>query len=196
MLRLASAGTLGRGLLDSVSSSDTDMSLSVSLDKAQTGGGTYLWIIGRSVGSMFYSARMRFMSDGQVNVALLRGGTYLASTNVSGLLTPGEPMSVRLQVVGTSPTDLCVKVWPKGDTEPSDWVLQASDSDAGMQSAGSVGVQAYLSGSATNAPVTLSVDDLSARSSVAVPNRAPTAAFTSGVTDLSVAVDARYVVGS
>jgi hypothetical protein len=55
-------------------------------------------------------------------------------------------------------------VWLDGTAEPGTWLLQATDTTAALQAAGSVGVWAYLSASSTNAPVTLSVDDL-----VAVP---------------------------
>jgi hypothetical protein len=56
-----------------------------------------------------------------------------------------------------------LKVWPSGTAEPSAWQRTATDSSAGLQAAGAVGLTTYLSGSATNAPVVLRMDDLSAR---------------------------------
>jgi hypothetical protein len=61
---------------------------------------------------------------------------------------------MRVLVTGTSPTTVQAKVWPTGTTEPATWQAAATDSTAGLQAAGSVGVQAYLSGSATATLVT------------------------------------------
>jgi hypothetical protein len=80
-----------------------------------------------------------------------------------GTFTPGAVIHVRMQVFGTSPTTVRSKVWLNSASEPSGWTVSATDSYAGLQTAGAVGLRAYLSGSATNAPVTLSVLDLDAR---------------------------------
>jgi hypothetical protein len=70
-----------------------------------------------------------------------------------------------MQVVGASPTSLRFKAWPTGTAEPAAWQLTTTDSTTGLQAAGSVGFWTYLSGSATNAPVVVSLDDLTARRS-------------------------------
>ena len=46
--------------------------------------------------------------------------------------------------------------------EPLGWTVQATDTYAGLQAPGGIGVIGYLSGSATNAPQNLSVQELSA----------------------------------
>jgi hypothetical protein len=82
---------------------------------------------------------------------------------VSGLTyAAGTVLRMRVQVVGTSPTVLQAKVWADGTTEPAAWQVTGTDSTAGLQAAGSVGVRTYLSGSATNAPITLTLDDFTA----------------------------------
>ncbi|MBN1098038.1 hypothetical protein JKP76_19675 [Blastococcus sp. TML/C7B] len=70
---------------------------------------------------------------------------------------------MRLQVVGTAPTTVRVKVWPAGSAEPTEWQRTATDSTAALQAPGGVGLTTYLSGSATNAPVALRMDDLAVR---------------------------------
>ena len=70
---------------------------------------------------------------------------------------------MRLQVTGTNPTTIRLKVWPAGATEPTAWQTTATDSTAALQGAGAIGLSGYLSGSVTNAPVVLRLDDLSAR---------------------------------
>jgi hypothetical protein len=72
-------------------------------------------------------------------------------------------LNVRLQVTGTSPTTLRLKVWPATAAEPAAWQLTGTDSAAGLQVAGAVGVTAYLSSGATNAPIVLRMSGLSAR---------------------------------
>jgi hypothetical protein len=88
--------------------------------------------------------------------------TTIATLNtVPGLtLTGGETVEVRFQMQGTSPTQLRAKVWLAGQSEPSTWQLTGSDSTAALQGAGGVGFVTYLSGSSTNAPHTLSFDNL------------------------------------
>jgi hypothetical protein len=67
---------------------------------------------------------------------------------------------VRVQAFGTSPTTFRAKVWKVGTPEPADWTASVTDSSAALQTAGHIGVGTYLSGSATNAPVTASFDDI------------------------------------
>jgi hypothetical protein len=50
-------------------------------------------------------------------------------------------------------------VWRDGATEPAAWLLTTTDSTATLQAAGSTALIAYLSGSATNTPVTVRFDD-------------------------------------
>jgi PKD repeat protein len=153
--------------LASVSSSDTDLKVSVSIDKAATGGGQYVSLIGRQRQSpaVDYRGKVRIASNGAVSIWLVKteGGaeTVLGSTTVAGLTyAAGETLNLRLQASGTSPTSLKVKAWKSGSSEPTAWTLSASDSTAALQSAGSIGLYSFLSGSATNGPVVLSYDSL------------------------------------
>ncbi len=165
-IALPTAGAQNAAYLGSVSSSDTQVGLALSVDRAATGGGVYVSVIGRRVGADDYRTKLRFLSTGQVTVALARGAagteTGLGSVvTLPGSYVPGQVLQVRLQVSGTGTTTLRSKVWASGAAEPSAWTVSATDTTASLQSAGSVGVLSYLSGSATNAPVVTSFDDLS-----------------------------------
>ncbi|MBA3527796.1 MAG: hypothetical protein H0T91_00480 [Propionibacteriaceae bacterium] len=84
-----------------------------------------------------------------------------APLTISGLThAVGDTLNLRLQVVGASPTTIRAKVWKSGTAEPADWQRSVTDSTAGQQTSGSIGVSAYLSSSATNSPVTLKIDEL------------------------------------
>jgi hypothetical protein len=52
------------------------------------------------------------------------------------------------------------KVWKTTQTEPASWQQSTTDTTAGLQAAGGVGLVGYLSGSSTNFPIVVSFDDL------------------------------------
>jgi len=154
--------------LPSVSSADTDLTVSVGIDQAATGGGQYVSAIGRLVSTgNDYRAKVRVLSTG-VTVYLARtvGGTetVLSTTTVSGLtVSPGEVLQLRVQVTGNGTTTIRAKAW-KGATEPTSWTSSTTDTTAALQGAGAVGLYTYLSGSTTNGPVVFSYDGLLVKS--------------------------------
>jgi PKD repeat protein len=165
---LSAAGSLRTATLGSVSSDDTDMQLAVSFDKPATGGGYYLSLVGRKVsGAGDYRAKMHVLSTGQVKIAITRADTtgaetiIAAETTIAGLTyTAGDSLSVRMSVTGVNSTAIKAKVWSTASTEPSAWQVSTSDSTAALQTAGSVAVVGYASGSTTNAPIVISMDGL------------------------------------
>ncbi len=167
-LKIPTAGSTLTGSLPAVSATNTDTSMEVVLDKAQTGGGTYVKLPGRKVsGNTMYNGRLRFMPDGTVNLAIQKNVTGTETTLKSVVMpgvtySAGDTMNIRFMATGTAPTTLKVKAWKAGTAEP-DWALTTTDSQAGLQVAGSVGVEVYLSGTATNAPMTVSIDNFVSR---------------------------------
>lgn len=154
--------------LRSVSSDATDLTFTLGSDKLVTGSGLYVSTIGRHVaGAGDYRAVVRLQSDGTVALRLSRmtesgAETVLQPSTVVGGVSysPSAALRVRLQVTGTSPTTVRVKVWKAGTTEPAAWTASATDATAALQTAGYPGIVTYLSSSATNAPIILSFDDL------------------------------------
>jgi len=64
-------------------------------------------------------------------------------------------------VTGSGPVSLAASVWKASGTEPSAWQLTTTDSSgSAVIGPGAVGLIAYLSGSATNAPATITYDNL------------------------------------
>jgi PKD repeat protein len=153
--------------LPAVSSSSTDLVVGVAMDKDPTGGGLYASLAMRRVGGVGeYRTNLRLYANGSVGLALARtagttevkiGGTVV----VPGLsYTGGDRLMLRMQASGTSPTALRARVWAAGSPEPSTWQVATSDGTSGLQAAGSIGLTFYLSSSASNAPVTIALDDL------------------------------------
>ena len=169
-MTLGTAGSsLGAGL-NSVSSSDTDLRLSVSPDKIATNNGIYLGLVGRHVSTNTeYQGRVRIRGDGAVLISFvaLEGSSSLVTVKsevvASGItLAAGATLRTRLQVVGVNSTALRLKVWLSTAGEPTGWQLSASDATAALQAAGSIGVTGYLSSTSTIAPLTMRFSALTA----------------------------------
>ncbi|WP_454699186.1 PKD domain-containing protein [Arthrobacter humicola] len=163
----SNAASSGTSYLNAVSTTDLDLWLKLSLDKVTNGGGSYLTVVGRNRGtSGEYRAKISVSGSGAVNLQLVRssgGETVLGSANPGLTYSPGDEMQLRLQSTGVSPTVLRAKLWKVGTAEPAGWQVTAQDSTAALQGPGGIGLSTYLSGSATNLPVTVRYDDLLAQ---------------------------------
>ena len=167
-MRIATAGSGNNVYLNGVSSSATDLYLTFATDKPASGSGVYLSAIGRRVsGAGEYRAKLLLTSNGSVALSLIRTTSTGAETTIASALTipglnyaVGDKLAMRLQVTGTGPTTIRAKVWELGTAEPTTWQRTVTDATAALQVPGSIGLTTYLSGSATNAPLTVLVDDL------------------------------------
>ncbi|MQY04004.1 LamG-like jellyroll fold domain-containing protein [Actinomadura macrotermitis] len=167
-IALAAAKDGAGAYLNSVAAPDADLAFQVATDKEGTGNGVYVWAAGRRVsGAGEYRARVRLLPAGKVALQLSRFDAAGAETAIAPeqtldgvAYTPGTPLNLRVQVAGAAPTTLKAKAWT--GTEPAGWQATATDSTAGLQTEGSVGVRTYLAGNATGVPVTVTVDDVKA----------------------------------
>lgn len=158
------AGTGSTVSLGSVSATDTEAAMTLTTDKAPTGGGLYASVIGRQVSATAdYRGKLKLGADGVVTAYLTKmiSGTETVLTwgVVPGLTyAAGDKLNIRTQVVGTSPTTLQLKVWKVGTTEPTTWNLTTTDATAALQAAGAAGMYTYVTGSATGVPVVFAFD--------------------------------------
>ncbi len=161
---VTSAGTSRLALLTASAAVDNDLQVTVSNDKPPTGSGLYLSVIARAVpGASDYRTVVRTRSDGRVSLRLDRGTspTIASEVTVPGLrVEPGQQLRVRVQAIGTAPTTVRAKIWPIGSAEPTAWLVETTDGTPALQAPGTVGLYAYLSSSATNGPITSTIDDL------------------------------------
>ncbi|MGY1909672.1 radical SAM protein, partial [Modestobacter sp. SYSU DS0902] len=156
-LQLGAGGHNTGSFLPEVSQTSADVLATLAVDGAPTGGGTYVYVTGRRVSATeLYRARLRFLTDGTVRVAITRLAGSFSETligsevTVPGLAyTPGTGLQVRFQVSGTGTTELSTTVWAAGSDEPVEPTVTRTDSTASLQAAGGVGISAYLSSSAT-----------------------------------------------
>ncbi|MRG60096.1 PKD domain-containing protein [Agromyces sp. CFH 90414] len=149
------------GRLSGVSQAAATIDVQFSSDVASVGGTASATVIGRQVGTATYSGRVRLEPNGIIRLYILRdevalgGGSYV----LPGAYVPGEILNVRVEVSGTNPTTVKGKVWRNGSPEPA-WQLQGSDSTAGLQAAGTIGIKSALSSVSTVPTTRLSYDNL------------------------------------
>ncbi|MFT4297058.1 MAG: PKD domain-containing protein [Micropruina sp.] len=152
------AGVGPGSYLNSVSARDVELRTSVSYDKPGTGGGTYTSFIVRRNGTTDYRAVVRVTSTATTvqfqrtvnGTATVIGNTVTLS---GGALTANETLRLKVQATGANSTTLRAKVWRAAASEPTAWTVSTTDSTSGLQTAGSVGVYSYMSGSSTNSPI-------------------------------------------
>jgi PKD repeat protein len=163
---LPSTGAGRTANLAGATSSDTDIRMDVSLDKVPTGSGAMAMVssIARSTSGADYRLRLRVTSTaGSLQLLRVQNSvtTTIATANLTGFqYTAGGVVHVRFQAIGTAPTTLSGKAWIGNAAEPAAAQITATDATAGLQQAGGVGIQAVLSGTVTNTPIVVSIDNL------------------------------------
>ncbi|WP_144877792.1 PKD domain-containing protein, partial [Microbacterium sp. 1.5R] len=161
------AGSTRSAYLSAVSSSASDLSATVTMAQLPVGGSAFSSFIARRVGAEDYRARVVVAANGSVQLQLQRTSTTLAAVNVAGLtLAAGEELQVRVQAFGANPTTIRAEVWKTGAAEPTDWQVTTTDATAALQTAGHVGVAAYLGSGTTNVPYTVTFGSIKV---VAIP---------------------------
>ena len=188
-------GSTTSATLNAVQQGSIEIATMLSFDKAQTGGGTYISVIGRRVSaSVAYQLKIRVQPNGIVTPQIVRvvnGAETIIQSGPTVLgvsWTQGKKVRVRLRVSGTAPTALAARIWEDGDPEPTAWNVVANDSTPSLQANGGLGISTYLSSSATQSPMTISVDELVAGPPPGTPpppNVAPVASFTSSCAGLT-----------
>ncbi len=158
--------------LSGVSASNVNFLMDVSINKMPASGGVFVSYAVRHTNNGDYRVKVQLDPSGSVNLYLTKlvagAETTLQGVSVPGLIyTAGTKLRLRLTVSGTTTATLAAKIWKVGITEPVANQISATDTTASLQGAGTVGLQSYLSGIATNAPVIASFDNLSVTS---IPN--------------------------
>ena len=135
----------------------SDVTVTLVRDDGARNGAVAVAVTGRRVSStQDYRANLRLAADGSVAVSLSRRAEPGPSGEREEVLSPTvilfgadddeeaepQPVAVRVQVLGTSPTTVRAKAWLAAGAEPAGWTVTASDSTAGLQRPGSVGLVA------------------------------------------------------
>ncbi|MGO4956995.1 PKD domain-containing protein [Luteococcus sp. Sow4_B9] len=159
------AGGTARAVLTDAQVLDSTLEATLAVDRRTTGSGLYSQLVSRHGADGHYGLGVRWLPTGQVNLILYRtvngSAVALKETAVSGLTyEAGTQLRVRFDVRGQGTSHLSGMIWAKGQSAPAEPQISLVDSTPALQRAGAPGINTYLSGSATNGPVTLSMDDL------------------------------------
>ncbi|GER22675.1 hypothetical protein NCCP1664_11720 [Zafaria cholistanensis] len=159
------AGQGRTSTLSGLSQANSDTTVTATLDKLPSAGAGYLYVTGRQVGADQYRAKVRIQADGSVRVEAARvvGGAEkaIASRTIDGLkYSAGQKLNIRVKVTGSAPTTVSAKAWAAGASEPAAWQATGTDTAPSLQKSGSIALGAYVSGSARNAPITATYDNL------------------------------------
>ena len=163
---ITAVGTTTYAALTGISATAVDLRGELAWSRTAAAGALYASVVPRRVdANNDYRCKVVVSASGAMQLSLVRrvGGaeTNLMSRIVTGVTqAANQEYAVACRVVpsGTG-TQVTGKLWRVGTTEPTGWLVTATDSAAALQNPGSVGVSAYLSSAAT-AGMTLSVDDL------------------------------------
>ncbi|MGH2753738.1 MAG: malectin domain-containing carbohydrate-binding protein, partial [Actinomycetota bacterium] len=115
----------------------------------------------RQSGGAYY--RIGLVLDPTGNVAI-RGQTGAGADLFDDVVAPvtynqGDELTLRVTAHGANPTTLRAKVWKVGTEEPETWDVTDSDSTAGLQAPGSLGLRTIT---LSNTATTVGIDQLKA----------------------------------
>ncbi len=113
--------------LGSVSGTDTDAVLTLSVGRLPSAGSSYTSLLVRQTGGVGYAGRVVVGSTGAVAVYLNGGATVLTWTRLPWTVAAGDQVRVRVQATGTGPSTVRVRAWPAAVAEPTGWTLTATD---------------------------------------------------------------------
>ncbi len=147
--------------LGAISKTNVVIRASFASSSAYSGGAQNINIIGRKISTFYYIARVRIES-GLLRLYIMRmnsaGGeaALVSSTTISHTYVPGEAIWCELSISGVSPTTIAAKMWLATDTEPGTYQQSTTDTTAGYQVAGTVGLGASIGASASSATISFS----------------------------------------
>ena len=182
-INLGTAGATRAAYLP-VSAQDVDLTYQFNISKLPTGGGSaYAYGSVRRSATADYRIKARIFGTGAVylSVSQFSAGaetTIGSEVQVAGLTyVPGQDLKVHAQISGTSPTTIKARLWLASGSEPGTWLVSRTDSTAGLQGPGSVGLRAYSSSTTTNNPISVAFDNFIAAPITVTAPPAPVAGF-------------------
>jgi PKD repeat protein len=163
-ISIPNPGQTRSATLTGVSATDVDISADLTLDAPPTGGGVFYGLTARAVGSSDYRLRV-ILHPTSTTLELVRSVngavTLIRSQYLPGYVySAGDVLHLRMQAIGVGTTTLRGAMWVNDAPPPSVWQINATDTTPSLQTAGRVGVLAYLSGRAGTLPIRLGIDNL------------------------------------
>ena len=162
-ITLSDAGTGSTAVLPKVKTLKANVVGDVTIDKDASGSGTTAAFLLRQRASADYRAKLVFVEDGGLFLVASRvvdgQEKVIKTVKVKTTYAPGDILRLRATISSAKNATIKATVWHAGSKEPSAQLSTKDDTKA-LRQAGSVGVWGYQAQSATNAPVTLDLDNL------------------------------------
>ena len=159
-------GLSGAAFLPSTTARDVDVRVRVATNKLAAGAGQVASLAVRTVSAgTEYRAQLRLNPNRTVQLRAARAVGNVETQLGSIVSVPGVTHTantfiwVRVQASGVNPTTVRIKAWAHGQAEPTTWLLTVTDSQTALQTAGTVGLRAFVPSAITNSPVRFSFDD-------------------------------------
>ena len=149
-LRSPEAGRAGRACCPADHLLNANESVTFTLSRMPTGNTARVILVSRAMGTTLTSAEYRLAVEISPSGAMVltarryvAGVTTLIGSPVTSTIrfTPGTQYSVRALVTGAPVTQLRLRLWVAGTTEPTTWAFQGSDGAAVLQKPGSTGLR-------------------------------------------------------
>jgi len=153
-------------LLDAVQR-DVDMKVRIMTErKPPSGTIQFSYLIARiqEIHTLYYGM-VSFDASGNVYLQLFRHVQDISTAITSSQRasncthTANKYFWVRMQVFGSNPTTLRMKVWEQGQTEPTDWLCSTTDSTSVIQGSGHVGLRSAVDFNYDDLPIKYYFDD-------------------------------------
>lgn len=142
-------------ILKGLSTRDVSLQTTFSPTEEPATGQAYVGLTARQdAAGDNYQARAWLRPDGTVWLVIQHGSTVLKTYAVPDLTwKAGDAFTLKTQVTGSGTTSIQAKLWKAGATEPGSWQVATTDTTAGLQAAGMVGVSASRGSTATTTGV-------------------------------------------
>lgn len=138
---------------------EVDFSTSATPDS----GATYAGMVARDTGAGTYLVHAWLRPGGTVWLIAQQGSTVLQSSTLSGLTyAAGDTFTLKLEVSGTTATQINAKLWKVGTPEPANWQVAVQNTDPALQANGTVGLRASRTGASTT-PAVVTFDRFQAK---------------------------------
>lgn len=145
VIAMQRAGSASATMSTAVGTSTTSNAL-VTLDRRPAKGTAQVTLVGRQVGESNYGATLQVAANGTATVFAAKDGVQIGDAyRLSGKYRPGQKLRLRVDLSGTAPTTINIRVWANGKREPAGWQVRTTDASAALQAPGMVGIGATLS---------------------------------------------------
>jgi hypothetical protein len=163
---VTSPGTAPTQYLKGVSETDVDVSVDFMAQQLASAPYAQTLVALRSTATSQYRAKVNLLPNGKIELALSKvsdgSEVALSTVQVSGVTyAPGQWLTIRASVSGTTSVKFTGTVWARGATEPPAQAT-ATDVTSPLSGPGFIGVKAFMPGAATGTN-TISFDNFTAK---------------------------------